>query len=90
MSHIEYPDVVQLDTRDMAGGCPMQTVPSPSKVERGGTEVHEEATPSRLTTTLYDLITAIQEVVGAEDAALAVATVGHLLQSGRFTWRGKA
>jgi hypothetical protein len=45
MSHIEYPDVVQLDTRDMAGGRPMQTILSPSQVGRGGTEVHEEATP---------------------------------------------
>jgi hypothetical protein len=68
----------------------MQTVLSPSTVERGGTEVHEEATPSRLTTTLYDLIAAIQEVVGAEDDALVVTTVGHLLQSGRLTWRGQS
>jgi hypothetical protein len=68
----------------------MQTVLIPSKVKRGGTAVHEEATPSRLTTTLYDLITAIQDVVGADDDALVVATLVHLLRCGRLTWRGQA
>jgi hypothetical protein len=46
--------------------------------------------PSRLTTTLYDLITAIQAVVDPDDDALVVATVVHLLRSGRLTWHGKA
>jgi hypothetical protein len=44
------------------------------------------ATPSRCTTTLYDLMTAIQDVVGPENDALAVVTMVHLLQSGRLTW----
>jgi hypothetical protein len=44
--------------------------------------------PSCLTTTLYDLITAIQAVVDPHDDALAVATVVYLLRSGRLTWRG--
>jgi len=48
-----------------------------------------EATPSRLTTTLYDLIAALQEVGGADDA-LVVATVVHLLRSGRLAWSGPA
>ena len=67
----------------------MQSVPVPSKVQRGGTAVYEEATPSRPTTTLYDLITAIQDVVGMDDA-LVVATLVHLLRCGRLTWRGQA
>ena len=44
--------------------------------------------PARVTTTLYELLTAIQDVVGPEDDALVVATVRHLLQSGRLTWLG--
>jgi len=48
------------------------------------------ARPSRLTTTLYALLAALQEVVGPEEDALVVATVRHLLQSGRLTWRGEA
>jgi hypothetical protein len=41
--------------------------------------------PSRLPITLADLITAIQDVVGPEDDGLVVATVRHLLRSGRLT-----
>jgi hypothetical protein len=37
-------------------------------------------TPSRLTITLYDLITAIQEVIAPDDDALVVATVVYLLR----------
>ncbi len=46
--------------------------------------------PARLTTTLYELLTAIQDVVGPADDALVVATVQHLVQSGRLTWLGDA
>ena len=49
-----------------------------------------EAAPSCLTTTLYDLIAAIQDEVSPDDNALVVATVVHLLRSGRLTWLGKA
>jgi hypothetical protein len=66
----------------------MQTALISSKVEKGGTAGYEEATPSRYTTTLYALLTAIQEVVGPEDDAQVIATVVHLLQSGRLTWLG--
>jgi hypothetical protein len=38
--------------------------------------------------TLYDLITAIQDVVGPEDDRLVVATVRHLLRSGRLMGLG--
>ena len=50
----------------------------------------EVATPARLTTTLYDLIAAIQDGLSPDDDALVVATVVHLLRSGRLTWRGQA
>ena len=46
------------------------------------------ARPSRLPLTLADLITAIQDVVGPEDDGLVVATVRHLLRSGRLTGLG--
>ncbi|HEY5871521.1 MAG TPA: hypothetical protein VI542_39095 [Candidatus Tectomicrobia bacterium] len=41
----------------------------------------EEQIPVRITTTLYELIAAIQEVVDPQDDALVVATVMHILQS---------
>jgi len=59
-------------------------------VATGATEMSRAATPSRLTTTLYDLITALQDVVGANNDALVVASVVHFLRSGRLTWDGKA
>src|SRR5256885_1579725 len=40
--------------------------------------------------TLYDLIAAIQDGLSPDDDTLVVATVVHLLRSGRLTWRGKA
>jgi hypothetical protein len=54
------------------------------------TDGGEAARPPRLATTLYELLAAIQEVVGPEEDALVVATVRHLLQSGRLTWLGEA
>ena len=41
-------------------------------------------------TTLYELIAALQEVVGPDDDALVVATVMHLLRSRRLTWLRQA
>ena len=58
-------------------------------VATGATGTPRAETPSRLTTTLYDLITALQDVVGANNDALVVASVVHLLRSGRLTWEGK-
>ena len=45
----------------------------------------EEDTSVSMVTTLYDLIAAIQDVVGADDT-LVVATVRHILGSGRAEW----
>lgn len=47
------------------------------------------ARPPRLTTTLYELVAAIQDVVGATEDTLVVATVWHIIQSGRLTWLGE-
>jgi hypothetical protein len=46
------------------------------------------ARPARYPLTLADLITAVQDVVGPEDDGLVVATVRHLLRSGRLIGRG--
>jgi len=45
-----------------------------------------EETPARLTTTLYDLTTMVQDIVGPENDALVTATVVHLLHAGRAFW----
>jgi hypothetical protein len=42
--------------------------------------------PSRVTTTLYDVIAALQTVVEPEDDALVVAIVAAWLRSGRLSW----
>jgi hypothetical protein len=46
------------------------------------------AKPSPLAFSLYDLITAIQDVMGPEDDQLVVSIVRHLLGAGRLTGRG--
>jgi hypothetical protein len=46
------------------------------------------ATPVRLTTTLYDLMATLQDMVGPQDETLVVATMVHLLHSRQCTWRG--
>lgn len=45
--------------------------------------------PARLTTTLYDLITALQEAVDTTNDARVVSTVAQLIRAGRLTWCGK-
>ena len=46
--------------------------------------------PPRLATTLYELLAALQDVVGPEADALLGATVRPLRQSARLTWLGEA
>jgi hypothetical protein len=41
--------------------------------------------PSCIITTLYELIAVLQDVVGPDNDPLVVATVVHLLRSGRLT-----
>ena len=47
----------------------------------------EDAIPATITTTLYDLIAALQDVVHPGEDALVVATMVHLLGTGRITLR---
>ena len=43
-----------------------------------------DATPTRVTTTLYDVMATLQSVVGPEDDDLVVALVATWLRSGRL------
>ena len=59
--------------------------------EEGVTLQEQEAeTPAHLTTTLYDLMAALQDVVCPDNDVLVVATIVHLLRSGWLTVLGKA
>ena len=69
--------------------------PAPSLFKRillvlGNFLVRRQERPSGITTTLYEFMTALQDVVGPDDDALVVATVVHLLRSGRLTLLGTA
>jgi hypothetical protein len=65
----------------------MATVTGRGAVTTVGSGRPRIARPARLPITRYDLITAIQDIVGPEDDGLVVATVRHLLQSRRRTAR---
>ena len=43
------------------------------------------ATPATVTTTLYDLIATMQDIVGPGNDRLVVATVVHMLSAGSLT-----
>src|SRR6266704_1030788 len=73
-----------------AGGNGMSHVMVSSEGATVATDGVGAERPPRLTTTLYELLAAIQDVVGPEGDALVVATVRHLLQSGQLTWLGEA
>jgi len=45
----------------------------------------EDTIPATITTTLYDLIAALQDVVQPDEDALVVAAMVHLLCTGRIT-----
>jgi hypothetical protein len=62
----------------------MHTAVESSKVATVTTGRRGGKTPLRFTT-LYELIVALQDLVGPQDDALVVATVVHLLQSQRLT-----
>ena len=51
--------------------------------------VAEAKAPASITTTLYDLIAAIQTMVRPEHDDLVVATIVHLLRTGQITCRGE-
>jgi hypothetical protein len=51
--------------------------------------MHEERGPTRIKTTLYDLIDAIRTELSADEDELVVATVLHLMKSGRIRFLGE-
>ena len=57
------------------------------RVETIATSGSEDAAPTTITTTLYDLLAALQDVVHPGEEALVVATVVSMLRAGRLTWR---
>jgi hypothetical protein len=61
----------------------------PAEVTTVGTGRQGEAIPSRLTTTLHDVIAARQEVLSPYDSTLVVATVVDRPRCGLLTWLGK-
>jgi len=64
----------------------MRTMIDASEDTAGEMMAMEADTPATLTTTLYDLIAAVQDVVDPHNDALVVATVQHMLCAGRATW----
>jgi hypothetical protein len=46
--------------------------------------INTNETPTRVTTTLYDVMAALQAVVGPEEDAVVVAIVAAWLRSGRL------
>jgi hypothetical protein len=66
----------------------MRTTVDPTETESVGTAVLGDGVPTTITTTLYDLMAAIQDAAAPHNDALAVATLWYMLHSGRATWRG--
>jgi hypothetical protein len=56
------------------------------EVEVKAKGVRQEAMPTHITTTLYTLIAALQDIVDPDANALVVATVVYLLRSGQLTF----
>jgi hypothetical protein len=57
------------------------------RVETIETSGGEDTAPATITTTLYDLLAALQDVVHPGEEALVVATVVSTMRAGRLTWR---
>jgi hypothetical protein len=64
----------------------MRTVIDTSEATAVATVVTAGRPPATMTTTLYDLIAAVQDVVGPDNDAMVVATVRHMLRASRATW----
>ncbi len=58
------------------------------KIQTASHGMEEKETPGILTTTLYDLIAVLQDVLGPDEDELVVASVVHMLSSGGITLRG--
>jgi hypothetical protein len=68
----------------------MNAVVTPQRGQRVEAGQMTAEAPARLTTTLYDVIAALQSVVEPDEDGLVVAVVGHWLRSRRITRVGDA
>ena len=64
----------------------MNVMSPPIHIEPIAITLTQQDTSDSVITTLYDLIAAIQDVVDADDNALVVATLRHILETGA-AWR---
>jgi hypothetical protein len=64
----------------------MSKVVEPLVGQAATKEIAEEIGLSFITTTLYDLIAAMQQIVGSNDDTVVVATIDHMLRSGRIAF----
>lgn len=67
----------------------MPMMKQPDAVEARAQGERQEEAQARITTTLYELIAALQDAAGPDADALVVATVVDLLRSGQLTFLGK-
>jgi hypothetical protein len=80
---LEYLEVASLTHQCPAPGLLRHGSADSTLQTSGG----EDAIPATITTTLYDLIAALQDVVHPGEDTLVVATMVHLLSTGRMTLR---
>lgn len=64
----------------------MQTVVESLVEQIVAKEIGEETGLSCVTTTLYDLIAAMHDIVGSNDGTVVVATIDHMLRAGRIAF----
>lgn len=64
----------------------MQTVAESLVGQAVDKEIGEETGLSCVSTTLYDLIAAMHDIVGSNDDTVVVATIDHLLRAGRIAF----
>ena len=64
----------------------MQTVVESLVEQIDAKEIGEERGLSCVTTTLYDLIAAMHDIVGSNDGTVVVATIDHMLRAGRIAF----
>jgi hypothetical protein len=68
-------------------GSTMQTLKESPTLPAAPRARIKPASPTTLTTTLYDLIAALQDAAGPDADDLVVTTVLHLIDSGGLTWQ---
>ena len=68
----------------------MQTIADCSPAHTAPTDQAALLAAVPITTTLYDLISALQEAAGPGEDPLVVASMVHLMRSGRLRWQSPA